>query len=133
YVYFYLFARAALVRMDGALLEAAASLGAGKLRELPRGTPPLPQPRPPLRRLRPAPAGAALLTFMPALASFSAPYVFGGGFRVMTTQIVASKLNGDLAMARVETVALTAVALLALWAMRGSGETSVVAGSVRGV
>jgi len=124
YVYFYLFARAALVRMDGALLEAAASLGAGKLRQLARVTLPL---------LKPALAGAALLTFMTALASFSAPYVFGGGFRVMTTQIVASKLNGDLAMARVETVALTAVALLALWAMRGSGETSVVAGSVRGV
>ena len=124
YVYFYLFARAALARMDGALLEAAASLGAGKRRQLLRVTLPL---------LRPALAGAALLTFMTALASFSAPYVFGGGFRVMTTQIVASKLNGDLAMARVETVALTLVALLALWAMRGSGETSVVAGSVRGV
>lgn len=124
YVYFYLFARAALARMDGALLEAAASLGAGKRRQLLRVTLPL---------LRPALAGAALLTFMTALASFSAPYVFGGGFRVMTTQIVASKLNGDLAMARVETVALTLVALLALWAMRGSGETSVVSGSVRGV
>ncbi len=124
YVYFYLFARAALARMDGALLEAAASLGAGRRRQLLRVTLPL---------LRPALSGAALLTFMTALASFSAPYVFGGGFRVMTTQIVASKLNGDLAMARVETVALTLVALLALWAMRGSGETSVVAGSVRGV
>jgi iron(III) transport system permease protein len=124
YVYFYLFARAALARMDGALLEAAASLGAGSRRQLVRITLPL---------LKPALAGAALLTFMTALASFSAPYVFGGGFRVMTTQIVASKLNGDLAMARVETVALTAVALLALWAMRGSGETSVVSGSVRGV
>jgi iron(III) transport system permease protein len=124
YVYFYLFARAALARMDGALLEAAASLGAGRRRQLVRVTLPL---------LKPALAGAALLTFMTALASFSAPYVFGGGFRVMTTQIVASKLNGDLAMARVETVALTLVALLALWAMRGSGEASVVSGSVRGV
>jgi len=124
YVYFYLFARAALARMDGALLEAAASLGAGRRRQLLRVTLPL---------LRPALAGAALLTFMTALASFSAPYIFGGGFRVMTTQIVASKLNGDLAMARVETVALTLVALSALWAMRGSGETSVVSGSVRGV
>jgi len=38
----------------------------------------------------PALVGAALLTFMTALASFSAPYLFGGGFRVMTTQIVAT-------------------------------------------
>ncbi|NIP87106.1 MAG: hypothetical protein GTO03_16700, partial [Planctomycetales bacterium] len=49
--------------------------------------------------LGPALAGAALLTFMTSLASFSAPYIFGGGFRVMTTQIVASKLNGEVAMA----------------------------------
>ena len=45
--------------------------------------------------LRPSLAGAALLTFMTSLASFSAPYIFGGGFRVMTTQIVATRLNGD--------------------------------------
>ena len=41
---------------------------------------------------------------MTALGSFSAPYIFGGGFRVMTTQIVATKLNGDLSLAMVETV-----------------------------
>ena len=46
--------------------------------------------------LRPALGGAALLTFMTSLASFSAPYIFGGGFRVMTTQIVATRLNGEI-------------------------------------
>ena len=45
--------------------------------------------------LYPAIGGAALLTFMTSLGSFSAPYIFGGGFRVMTTQIVATRLNGD--------------------------------------
>ena len=49
--------------------------------------------------LRPSLVGAAMLTFMTALGSFSAPYIFGGGFRVMTTQIVATKLNGDLPLA----------------------------------
>ena len=73
YVYFYLFTRAGLSRLDAALLEAAASLGAGKVRTLFRVTLPL---------LRPALAGAALLTFMTSLASFSAPYLFGGSFRV---------------------------------------------------
>ncbi|HXO19846.1 MAG TPA: iron ABC transporter permease, partial [Thermoanaerobaculia bacterium] len=124
YVYFYLFTRAGLARLDGALLEAAASLGAGRRRILLEVTLPL---------LRPALGGAALLTFMTALASFSAPYVFGGGFRVMTTQIVASKLNGDLAMARVETVMLAALALLGLWAMRRSDAGPVTGGAVRGV
>ncbi|MEO8348154.1 MAG: ABC transporter permease subunit, partial [Acidobacteriota bacterium] len=105
YVYFYLFTRAGLARLDGALLEAAAGLGASRRTVLRRVTLPL---------LRPALTGAALLTFMTSLASFSAPYVFGGGFRVMTTQIVASKLNGDVAMAMVETVTLAAVALVGL-------------------
>jgi iron(III) transport system permease protein len=68
--------------------------------------------------LRPALAGASLLTFMTALGSFSAPYVFGGGFRVMPTQIVATRLNGEDQLAMVETASLTAMALLALLLVR---------------
>ncbi len=125
YVYFYLFTRASLARLDSSLLEAAAALGAGPGRRLRRITLPV---------LAPSLAGAALLTFMTSLASFSAPYIFGGGFRVMTTQIVASKLNGEIAMAQVETVTLAALAFLGLWAMRrvDSGNTAVV-GGVRGL
>jgi iron(III) transport system permease protein len=103
YVYFYLFARAGLARLDASMAEAAASLGAGSWVTFRRVTLPL---------LRPTLAGAALLTFMTALASFSAPYVFGGGFRVMTTQIVATRLNGDIPTAMLETAALTVLALL---------------------
>ena len=68
--------------------------------------------------LRPALAGAALLTFMTSLASFSAPYMFGGGFRVMTTQIVSTRLNGDDRLAMVETLALTLIALVGLVLVR---------------
>ena len=124
YVYFYLFTRAGLARLDASVLEAAASLGASRGRILARVTLPL---------LRPALTGAALLTFMTALASFSAPYVFGGGFRVMTTQIVASKLNGDLPMAMVETVTLAAVALLGLALLQASERGRVVTGGGRGI
>lgn len=109
YVYFYLFTRAGLSRLDGSMLEAAAALGAGRLRTLRRVV--LPQ-------LRPALLGAALLTFMTSLGSFSAPYIFGGGFRVMTTQIVASRVSGQLALAQVEAVVLALVALVALVAIR---------------
>lgn len=115
YVYFYLFTRAGLATLDGALLEAAASLGAGRWRTLRKVV---------LPALRPALAGAALLTFMTALGSFSAPYIFGGGFRVMTTQIVATRLNGEDALAMVETAALTLLALAALAAFRGAGRES---------
>jgi iron(III) transport system permease protein len=105
YVYFYLFVRAALARFDGALVEAAASLGAGRLRRFVRVVVPA---------LRPALAGAAVLTFLSALGSFSAPYIFGGNYRVMTTQILASKQNGEVDLAEVETVVLTLVALAVL-------------------
>jgi iron(III) transport system permease protein len=124
YVYFYLFVRAGLARLDAAMEEAAAILGAGRTRTLFRVTLPL---------LLPALVGAALLTFMTSLASFSAPYIFGGGFRVMTTQIVASKLNGEIAMAQVETVALALLAFAGLWAMRRVDPGKrVVVGGVRG-
>jgi iron(III) transport system permease protein len=109
YVYFYLFTRAGLARLDRSLVEAAQALGAGRWETLGRVTLPL---------LRPALGGAALLVFMTALGSFSAPYVFGGGFRVMTTQIVATKLNGELSLAMVETVALALVAVLGLAVLR---------------
>jgi iron(III) transport system permease protein len=54
---------------------------------------------------------------MTSLGSFSAPYVFGGGIRVLSTQIVASKLNGAMGLAYVETtvLALSAVAGLAVF------------------
>ncbi len=124
YVYFYLFTRAGLARQDGALGEAAQSLGAGRWRAARRITLPM---------LRPALTGAALLTFMTSLASFSAPYVFGGSFRVMTTQIVASKLNGDTALAMVETTTLALVGFLGLWLLRRTERSGAAAGGVRGV
>ena len=87
YVYFYLFTRAgAASRSTPRCSRRPPASGAGRWRTLRRVVLPL---------LYPALGGAALLTFMTALASFSAPYIFGGGFRVMTTQIVATRLNGD--------------------------------------
>ena len=119
YVYFYLFTRAGLARLDASLVEAAQALGAGRWGTLRRVTLPL---------LRQSLAGAALLVFLTALGSFSAPYVFGGGFRVMTTQIVATKLNGELRLAMVETATLALVALAGLAVLRRTeGEDLVTA------
>jgi iron(III) transport system permease protein len=124
YVYFYLFTRAGLASLDASVLEAAQSLGAGRWGTLRRVTLPL---------LRPALAGAALLVFMTALGSFSAPYVFGGGFRVMTTQIVATKLNGELPLAMVETVALALIATLGLVLLRRTEGNDVLAALGKGL
>jgi iron(III) transport system permease protein len=123
YVYFYLFARAGIARLDSAYLEAALALGAGRSRILFRVALPL---------LRPALIGAALLTFMTSLSSFSAPYLFGGTFRVMTTQIVFSRLNGDNEMAMVETTTLAALALLGLFLLQRTEKRRSVAGTIRG-
>ncbi len=125
YVYFYLFTLAGLARLDEASLEAAASLGAGRWRTLRTVVLPL---------LTPALAAAAVLVFMTSMASFSAPYIFGGGFRVLTTQIYASKVSGALGMAMVETVMLASASLLFLWLLRrfeGRREYAAVGKGVR--
>ena len=109
YVYFFLFTSAALTRLDASVIEAASALGASRRRTLLHVTLPM---------LAPAIGGAALLVFMTSMGSFSAPYVFGGGFRVLTTQIFASKLNGDLPIAAVETVLLAAVSIVFLWLLQ---------------
>ncbi|MFL5382194.1 MAG: ABC transporter permease [Longimicrobiaceae bacterium] len=102
YVYFYMFVTAGLARLDSAYAEAAAALGAGRWTTLRRVTLPM---------LAPALGGAALLVFMTSMASFSAPYIFGGGFRVLTTQLYASKLNGEGGLVAVEAVVLALVSL----------------------
>ncbi len=105
YVYVFLFVSAGLERFDTSVEDAAAGLGAGRWMRLRRVTLPL---------LLPAITGSMLLVFMSSLGSFSAPYVFGGGLRVLSTQIVATRLNGQLGLAYVETTVLALSALLAL-------------------
>ncbi|HKV51136.1 MAG TPA: iron ABC transporter permease [Gemmatimonadaceae bacterium] len=109
YVYVFLFVSAGLERLDTSLDEAAAGLGASRWHRLRKVTLPL---------LTPAIAGSMLLVFMSALGSFSAPYIFGGGLRVLSTQIVASKLNGAMDLAYVETTVLAVGAIAALILLR---------------
>ena len=124
YVYFYLFTRAGLAKLDVSMLEAAQALGASTWATVRRVIIPL---------LRPSLVGAAMLTFMTALGSFSAPYIFGGGFRVMTTQIVATKLNGDLPLAMVETVALALVAVAGLVILRRTEGDDILVALGKGI
>jgi iron(III) transport system permease protein len=109
YVYVFLFVSAGLERFDSTLDEAASGLGASGWLRLRRVTLPL---------LMPAIAGSALLVFMNALGSFSAPYVFGGGIRVLSTQILVSKLNGSMGLAYVETTVLAISAIAGLLLFR---------------
>lgn len=109
YVFVFLFVAAGLERMDTSLDEAASGLGASRFRRLSRITLPL---------LTPSIAGAMLLVFMNSLGSFSAPYIFGGGLRVLSTQIVSSKTIGAMGLAYVETTVLAVSAVFALMVFR---------------
>jgi iron(III) transport system permease protein len=109
YVYFFMFTSAGLERLDSAMDEAAETLGATGFVKLTRVTLPL---------LAPSLIGASLLTFMSSMASFSAPYMFGGSVRVLSVEIFNSKLNGNMPMALVETVLLALSSLTVLFALR---------------
>ena len=109
YVYFFMFASAGLDRLDAAMEEAAESLGASGFTKLIRVTLPM---------LVPSLVGASLVTFMSSMASFSAPYIFGGGIRVLAVEIFNSKLNGNIPMALVETVLLALSSLSVLFVLR---------------
>jgi iron(III) transport system permease protein len=101
-VYFYLFISNSLRQLDGSLIEAASSLGSSQWKTLRRVL---------LPALRPALVGASVLTFMASMASFSAPLIFGGDRRFLTTQIYATKLNGDMDVAAAQSVLLTLVSV----------------------
>ncbi|MBI1319433.1 MAG: ABC transporter permease subunit [Candidatus Hydrogenedens sp.] len=103
YVFFYAMVSAALAQFDQSQIEAARTLGASRLRVLFRVTLPL---------LRPALAGAALLTFMSSAASFSAPYYFGGDFPMLSTAVYYANERFDMPEALTLTVVLAVVALM---------------------
>jgi iron(III) transport system permease protein len=109
YVYFFLLAGAGLERLDYAVEEAAASLGASRAMTMRRTILPM---------LAPSLISATLLTFLSSMASFSAPFIFGGGIRVLSVEIYNSKLNGNTQMALVETVLLASASLTVLVLLR---------------
>lgn len=106
YPYFYLTVRAALAGFDHSLEEAADSLGASRWLLWTRVILPL---------LTPAFVAAGLLTFMSAMASYTAPLLFQYT-NVMTQQIVIAKVSGDLRLAAViaTVLALMSIVFLAL-------------------
>jgi iron(III) transport system permease protein len=109
YAYFFMFTSAGLDRLDAAMDEAAETLGASGFEKLTRVTLPM---------LIPSFVGASLVTFMSSMASFSAPYIFGGGVRVLSVEIFNSKLNGNIPMALVETVLLATSSIAVLFVLR---------------
>lgn len=109
YPYFYMTTSSALNNIDPSLEEAAANLGSSKFRVFWKVTFPL---------LTPGIVASALLVFMVSMASFSAPFLLAGGYRVLSLQIYFSKINGDLEMAATQSIILSAVSIGFLLFMR---------------
>jgi iron(III) transport system permease protein len=123
--FFYLLTSAGLQRIDNGLSEASQSLGANRYQTLWRVT--LPQ-------LTPSLIAASLLVFMTSMASFTAPYLFGGSVRVLTLEIFNARQGGEREKAIVLTVILTAISLLSLvFFQRYEGTRRFVAAATKGV
>ncbi len=119
YPYFFVFVSSALTRSDPALEEAAGTLGASRWTRFRRIVIP---------SISGALTSAAILTFMTSMASFSAPYLFGGDARVLTQLIYEAKINNDRGVAVVMTVVLALLSAVALFVF-ARAETRVPTGT----
>ena len=109
YVYFFLFVSSGLMQLDGNALDASASLGATRMRTIFRVLLPM---------LTPSLVGASLITFMSSMASFSAPFLFGGATRYLTLEIYTAKLNGESSSAAALSILLLIVSVCAFLFLR---------------
>lgn len=123
YPFFLLFSTSALQKIDANLIDASHSLGASGFRTFFRII--LPQ-------LMTAITGASLIVFMASMASFSAPFIFGGSTRFLTTEIYSAKINGDTSMASLLSVLLTVISLIFLLLLRYYRKRNTFTNSTKG-
>lgn len=97
YVYFYLNVYVALKYVDYSTVEAAKGMGASKFRVFLDVIMPV---------ITPAILTSIIVTFASGISSFSAPNLIGGGFKVLSTQIVRSKANNHMDIASVQVIIL---------------------------
>ena len=105
YIYFYMNVSVGIKHLDMSAIEAARSLGATK-RQVFIGII--------LPYLKPALISSSIITFMTGIGSFSAPSIIGGGYRVMTTQILLAKANNYMGMAAAQVILLVLVSMIYL-------------------
>jgi iron(III) transport system permease protein len=103
YVYFYISVSIAIRHIDISVVESARILGASKSRILFTIIVPF---------LAPALISAGVMTFMTGIGSFTAPSILGGGFKVLTTQMLLAKANNYMDIAATQVVTLVVISLL---------------------
>ena len=97
YVYFYLNIYVALKYVDYSAIEAARAMGAPVIRVFRDVIWPV---------ITPAVLTSVVITFASGISAFSAPNLIGGGFKVLSTQIVRSKANNHMEIASAQVVIL---------------------------
>ncbi len=105
YIYFYINTKIALRFLDYSSVESARSLGASKLQVFKDIIFP---------HIRPAILTSIFMTFATAVSSFSAPYLVGSGYRMLSTQILQSKMNNQMQMASVQVVILMSISIFTM-------------------
>ncbi len=109
YPMFLLFTKAGLSKFDHSLVDASLSLGESRMKTIFKIILPI---------MIPELAGASIVVFMASMASFSAPFIYGGALRFLTTEIYFTKINGDAALSSALAVLLTLISLIFLFALR---------------
>lgn len=124
YVYFYIGVSIAIRHIDLSVLECARNLGASRVKVFTSVIWPY---------IAPAIIAASAVTFMTGIGSFTAPMIIGGGYKVLTTQILLAKANNFMAVAATQVVVLTVISLLVFIALRWYETTTQFQAQVKGV
>ena len=113
YVYFYLNVYVALKYVDNSGIEAARSMGASWWKIFRDVIWPV---------ITPAVLSSAIVTFASGISAFSAPNLIGGGYKVLSTQIVRSKANNHMEMASVQVIVLFLISLSVMMTIQYFGK-----------
>lgn len=122
YVYFYLNVYVALKYVDYSTVEAAKGMGASTFRVFFDVIVPV---------ITPAVITSTIVTFASGISSFSAPNLIGGGFKVLSTQIVRSKANNHMDIASVQVIILLLMGISFMMLLQYYGKKYGVVASLK--
>ena len=122
YVYFYMNVSATMESLDYSQIEAAQSMGASRSRILRKII---------LPYIRPALLSSSIVTFMSGISSFSAPNLLGG-YKVLSTQIMYSKINNRLDIASMQVTLMLMMGVLVMMTLRYFEEKASFQNSLKG-
>ncbi|MEG1972339.1 MAG: ABC transporter permease subunit, partial [Oscillospiraceae bacterium] len=97
YIYFYMNVSVAMSFIDSSTIESARGMGASKFHIFRTIIFPT---------ILPAMLSSSIITFISGISSFSAPNLIGGSYKVLSTQIMYSKINNYMNIASMQVVLL---------------------------